>query len=93
VAISEQTVKSESGGKTISDSNVVTTLNSTTNYEVSKTIQKVLREPGNQALTLAAGDKRSFKGSERRSGTKTVMDHVRRANERNLNKLSVRRLE
>ncbi len=55
VAISEQMVKSESGGKSVSDSNVVTTVNSTTNYEVSKTIEKVVEGAGNiKRITLAA---------------------------------------
>lgn len=55
VAISEQTIKSESGGKSISDSNVVLTENTTTNYEVSKTVQRVIEGAGNiKRLTLAA---------------------------------------
>ncbi len=74
VAISEQTVKSESGGKSISDSNVVTTLNSTTNYEVSKTIQKVIESAGNiKRLSIAAvinGIPEEVKEGEK---TKTVM--------------------
>lgn len=55
VAISEQTIKSESGGKSMSDSNVVLTENTTTNYEVSKTVQRVIEGAGNiKRLTLAA---------------------------------------
>lgn len=75
VAISEQTVKSESGGKTVSDSNVVTTLNSTTNYEVSKTIQKVVEGVGNiKRLTLAAVINGVPKEVKEGGETKTVME-------------------
>ncbi len=75
VAISEQTVKSESGGKTMSDSNVVTTLNSTTNYEVSKTIQKVIEGSGTiKRLTLAAVINGVSKEVKDANGTKTVME-------------------
>jgi flagellar M-ring protein FliF len=75
VAISEQTVKSESGGKSISDSNVVTTLNSTTNYEVSKTIQKVIEGTGNiKRLTLAAVINGVPKEVKEGGDTKTVME-------------------
>lgn len=55
VTISEQNTKSESGGKTYSDSNQVTTENSITNYEFSKTIQKVIEGTGNiNRITVAA---------------------------------------
>lgn len=75
VAISEQTVKSESGGKTLSDSNVVTTLNSTTNYEVSKTIQKVVEGSGTiKRLTLAAVINGVSKEVKEGGETKTVME-------------------
>jgi len=55
VAISEQTTKGESGGKSISDSNSVNNTSSITNYEVSKTIQHVIEETGNiKRITVAA---------------------------------------
>ncbi len=55
VAISEQSNKGESGGKSISDSNSVNNTSSITNYEVSKTIQRVIESTGNiKRLTVAA---------------------------------------
>lgn len=55
VVISEQKVTSESGGKSVTDSNNVISQNATTNYEVSKTIQKVVESAGNvKRLTVAA---------------------------------------
>lgn len=54
VAISEQTNKAASGGKSLSDSNGVNNENSITNYEVSKTIQKVISQTGAiKRLTVA----------------------------------------
>ncbi|MBI2419743.1 MAG: flagellar M-ring protein FliF [Ignavibacteriales bacterium] len=76
VAISEQTVKSESGGKSISDSNVVITQNQTTNYEVSKTIQKVIEGVGNvKRMTLAAVINGIPKqGKDEQGNPKTIME-------------------
>ncbi len=55
VAISEQVVKSESGGKSISDSNAIVSENTTTNYEISKTIERVVQGAGNiKRVTVAA---------------------------------------
>lgn len=55
VAISEQIIKSESGGKSIADSSAVVTENSTTNYEISKTIERVVQGAGNiKRVTVAA---------------------------------------
>jgi len=55
VAISEQTNKSESSGKNLSDSNGVANENSITNYEVSKTLEKVIEGTGNiKRITVAA---------------------------------------
>lgn len=55
VAVSEQSIKSESAGVNISDSNAVTTENTTTNYELSKTIERVVEGAGNvQRITVAA---------------------------------------
>jgi flagellar M-ring protein FliF len=54
VAISEQTSKAASGGKSLSDSNGVNNENSITNYEVSRTIQKVISQTGAiKRLTVA----------------------------------------
>lgn len=55
IAISEQTIKQESGGTTISDSTLVSSENTTTNYELSKTIEKVVEDAGNiRRITVAA---------------------------------------
>lgn len=55
VAVSEQSVKSESAGLSMSDSNAVTSENTTTNYEISKTIERVIDGAGNiQRVTIAA---------------------------------------
>ncbi len=55
VAISEQMLSNENGGKSISDSTNQTTQNSTTNYEVNRTIQKVIEGTGNiKRLSVAA---------------------------------------
>ena len=55
VIISEQTTKSESGGKSYSDSNLVINENRISNYEFTKSIQKVVEGTGNiKRLTIAA---------------------------------------
>ena len=55
VAISEQSIKSESSGSKISDSDAVLTENLTTNYEISKTIERVIEGAGNlRRITVAA---------------------------------------
>jgi len=55
IAISEQTIKSESAGTSMSDSTGQVNENSTVNYEISKTIQKVIQGSGNiKKLTVAA---------------------------------------
>ena len=47
VAISEQTTKTENGGTTMVDSTGATSQNSVINYEISKTIEKVIEGSGN----------------------------------------------
>lgn len=55
VAISEQTSKNSSSGKSVSDSNAVFTETSTTNYELSKTIEHMIEGSGNiKRVTVAA---------------------------------------
>ncbi len=55
VAISEQSIKTENNGKNMSDSSAQTNQNSTTNYEISKTIQKVIEGSGNiKRMSVAA---------------------------------------
>jgi len=55
VAISEQSIRSSSDGLSKSDSNSTVTENTTTNYEISKSIEKVIQGSGNiSRLTVAA---------------------------------------
>jgi len=55
VAISEQTSRSQSNGVSVSDSNAIVSENVTTNYEVSKTLEKVIEGAGNiKRITVAA---------------------------------------
>ncbi|MHB8854406.1 MAG: flagellar basal-body MS-ring/collar protein FliF [Ignavibacteriaceae bacterium] len=55
VAISEQTIKSNNNGKTMGDSSAQQSQNSTTNYDINKTIQKVVEGTGNiKRLSVAA---------------------------------------
>lgn len=55
IAISEQTIKSESANASMADSTAQVNENSTVNYEISKTVQKVIQGSGNiKKLTIAA---------------------------------------
>ncbi len=55
VAISEQTLKTINNGKNMGDSTAQTSQNTTTNYEISKTIEKVITGSGNiNRLSIAA---------------------------------------
>ena len=55
VAISEQSSKNTSSGKSISDSNAVFSESTTTNYELSKTIEHMIDGSGNiKRITVAA---------------------------------------
>ncbi len=55
VAISEQTIKNETSGSNMVDSSAQISKNTTTNYEISKTIEKVVQGTGNlKRLTVAA---------------------------------------
>lgn len=55
VAVSEQTVKSESAGMSLSDSTAILNENTTTNYEISKTVERVIEGAGNiDRITVAA---------------------------------------
>jgi flagellar M-ring protein FliF len=47
VAISEQSVKNDNFGTTVSDSTVESSQTNTVNYEINKTVQKVIEETGN----------------------------------------------
>jgi len=55
VAVSEQTIKTENIGSTYADTSAQQSQNTTVNYEISKTIQKVVEGTGNiKRLTVAA---------------------------------------
>ncbi len=55
VAISEQTSRNTSSGKSLSDSNAVFSESTTTNYELSKTIEHMIEGSGNiKRITVAA---------------------------------------
>lgn len=55
VAISEQSSRNSSSGKTVSDSNTVFTESTTTNYELSKSIEHMIEGSGNiNRITVAA---------------------------------------
>lgn len=55
VAISEQTTKTENMGKNSGDSSSQVSQNNTTNYEINKTVQKVVQGTGNiKRLSVAA---------------------------------------
>lgn len=55
VAISEQTTKSENSGKNMVDSSGTVSQNSTINYEISKTVERVIEGTGNiKKLSVAA---------------------------------------
>lgn len=54
VAVSEQTIKTENIGSTYADTSAQQSQNTTVNYEISKTIQKVVEGTGNiKRLTVA----------------------------------------
>ena len=55
VAISEQSIKTDNNGKNLGDSTAQASQNTTTNYEISKSIEKVIGESGNiKRLSIAA---------------------------------------
>lgn len=55
VAISQQTIMNETTGSNMVDSNAQASKNSTTNYEINKTIEKVVQGTGNiKRLSVAA---------------------------------------
>jgi flagellar M-ring protein FliF len=47
VAISEQTLKTENNGRNLSDSSAQVNENTTTNYEISKSVEKIIAGTGN----------------------------------------------
>ncbi len=75
VAISEQVIKSLQGGKSVGDSSSASTLNTITNYELSKTIEKIMEGAGNvKRITVAVvvnGVKKEVKEGD---AVKTVVE-------------------
>ncbi len=85
VAISEQVIKSLQDGKSVGDTSSASTLNTITNYELSKTIEKIMEGAGNiKRITVAVvvnGVKKEIKEGEE---VKTVVEP---RNDEELNKL------
>jgi len=75
VAVSEQTMKTENTGLTMSDSNAIFSENTTTNYEISKTIERVIEGAGNiQRVTVAAVINGVAKQVKNGEATETVIE-------------------
>jgi flagellar M-ring protein FliF len=73
VAISEQTIKTENNGSNLGDSSAQISQNNTTNYEINKTIQRVVEGSGNiKRLSVAAVINDVFKEVKDGEETKTV---------------------
>lgn len=73
VAVSEQTIKTENMGATYSDTSAQVTQNSTINYEISKSIQRVVEGTGNiKRLTVATVINDEFKQVKNGETTETV---------------------
>ncbi len=75
VAISEQTTKTENLGKNSGDSSSQVSQNNTTNYEISKTVQKVVQGTGNiKRLSVAAVINDVAKDVKKGDKTETVFE-------------------
>jgi len=76
VAISEQVIKSSNAGKSIGDTSAASTQNTITNYELSKTIEKVMEGAGNiKRITVAIvvnGVKKTVQASDGTNKTEVV---------------------
>jgi flagellar M-ring protein FliF len=80
VAISEQVIKGENNGRTSADSSAQLNQNSTTNYEISKTIQKVIEGSGNiKRLSVSAVI--NFAAKEVKNGEKTEVKYEPRSDD------------
>ena len=75
VAVSEQVIKSSNAGKSVGDSSAASTQNTITNYELSKTIEKVMEGAGNikrvSVAIVVNGIKKEVKEGD---VTKTVVE-------------------
>ena len=75
IAISEQSITNQSKGRSISDSSAVVSNNSVTNYQLSKSIERVIQEAGNiKRITLAAVVNGITKKVEKNGATETVIE-------------------
>ena len=75
VAISEQTTKTENGGISSGDSTSQVSQNNTTNYEINKTVQKVIQGSGNiKRLSVAAVINNISKEVKKGDSVKTVSE-------------------
>ena len=75
VAISEQNIKTENTGNKTGDSSLQTSQNNTTNYEINKTVQKVIEGVGNiKRLSVAAVINDSPKELKKGDAVETVYE-------------------
>ncbi len=75
VAISEQNIKTENSGNKTGDSSVQTSQNSTVNYEINKTVQRVVEGMGNiKRLSIAAVINDSPKEVKKGDAVETVFE-------------------
>ncbi len=75
VAISEQSIKTENNGKNLGDSTAQVSQNNTTNYEINKTIQRVVEGSGNiKRLSIAAVINDASKEVKRDGKTEVVYE-------------------
>lgn len=80
VAVSEQIIKGENNGRSAADSNAQVSQNSTVNYEISKTIQKVIEGSGN-IKRLSVSTVINYATKEVKNGEKTEITYEPRSDE------------
>jgi flagellar M-ring protein FliF len=85
VAISEQTIKSTNGGKSVGDSTAQASQNTTTNYEINKTVQKVVESSGNISRLSVAVVVNDISKEVKKGDTKEIVYEPR--SKEQLNKL------
>ncbi len=83
VAISEQSIKTENNGKSLGDSTAQVSQNNTTNYEINKTVQRIVEGTGNiKRLSVAAVINDVFK--EVKDGEETTLVNEPRSSDQML---------
>lgn len=80
VAVSEQIIKGENNGRSAADSNAQVSQNSTVNYEISKTIQKVVEGSGN-IKRLSVSTVINYASKEVKNGDKVEVTYEPRSDE------------